>query len=55
MKPNDYTKVVCECGRIDNLFSSERVVNAWQKNGFNHYEFKCVCGKTKVVSIPIED
>ena len=55
MKSNDYTKVVCKCGRIDNLFSSERIINAWQKNGFNHYEFKCVCGETKVVSIPIED
>jgi lysyl-tRNA synthetase class I len=55
MKSNDYTNVVCECGRVDNLFLSERIINVWQKNGFNHYEFKCECGKTKIVSITIED
>jgi len=48
-----YKKVVCECGRKSNVFSN--VVDAYQKGGYNHYEYQCECGKRTVVKIKIVD
>lgn len=39
---------------IGDMWENERVINAWQKGGHNHYQYKCpLCHSNQVLSIPI--
>jgi len=42
------------CDSVINVWSDGVVINAWQKNDINSYEYKCQCGRKGILKIPID-
>jgi len=39
---------------IGDVWENDRIINAWQKNGHNHYQYKCpLCHTSQAISVPI--
>lgn len=50
------TVAQCEYGNESFIWSDEIVVDAWQKDGYNHYTVRCPeCQKESEVKVEIEN
>jgi uncharacterized Zn finger protein len=51
----DIVNPVChQCGIENDVWIKERVVDAWQKDGFNNFQYNCSeCGTKNIHSVQI--
>ena len=53
---NEKSVIECpECLAIFPPWDGDVITNAWQKDGYNHYDAECKCGHKDHFSIKIQD